>query len=94
VAVDLGPIALALFGFNEAFTATTALVLTCSVLIFRLLALAFALGRARMGNQLRHRPNEPQVSRGRRARVEQTQLLSDQATHQWQCSSSKVQPDQ
>jgi len=75
--VDLGPMALAMYGFNDAFTATTTVILASSIFVFRLLALALAVGRARLSNRLieRRQPSE-HFRRRRPARVEQTQLLS------------------
>lgn len=76
--IDLGPIALAIYGFNDAFTATTALILTASVVGLRLLALAVAIGRARASNQLRPLSAAGTTGGVRASRVEKTQLLAAQ----------------
>ncbi|KAL3930796.1 MAG: hypothetical protein SGPRY_001386, partial [Prymnesium sp.] len=76
--VDIGPMALALYGFNDAFTATTAVILTGSAVGFRFVALFLAILRTRLSRKLavREEANTEEVPRqSQRNQIERWRLL-------------------
>ena len=91
----------ALYGFNDAFTATTALILCASVLGCRFLAFGLALGRARLSNRLRPHWADSEIGSNPRSRtkVESAQLLdarlaprSDQFTSELEPAAASTEP--